>query len=128
MASGGHRRHGTVRRRRNRRPEFARRPDQKGVYYQSWAGVATRSGQKDGKQVGSFSGDPSLNARALVTKGDNDGAVSVDSAKWGNFRGEIPADHMQMVRGESAADQERTGFDVAGFYKKMAEDLANRGY
>jgi triacylglycerol lipase len=37
------------------------------------------------------------------TGGRNDGLVAVDSAKWGNFKGEIPADHFKQV-----------GYDLSG--------------
>jgi hypothetical protein len=106
----------------------AKNPDAKGVYYQSYAGVASPTGKKDGKQVGRIGGDATLETSAAVTKGDNDGVVTVDSAKWGNFRGTVPADHQQLVHGESAADEKRTGFDVGDFYKGIGEDLSKRGY
>ncbi|MEZ4222662.1 MAG: hypothetical protein R3B13_17100 [Polyangiaceae bacterium] len=59
----------------------------------------------------------------------SDGMVSVDSAKWGEFRGCIPADHYDVIGqiGDSGPDP-RTGFDAAVFYVNLAADLAARGF
>ena len=123
-------------------------PDAPGVYYQSWAGVATNSGhlsaadvQKLGKiadpshaanEVGNIGDQPLLQAATYLSRSKangklNDGVVPVESAEWGNYRGAIPADHNHLTRPGTVADQERTGFDVVAFYKTIAEELAKRG-
>ena len=38
-----------------------------------------------------------LNSMLFSREGINDGLVSVDSAKWGDFQGEIAADHAQQI-------------------------------
>ena len=55
--------------------------------------------------------------------------VSVDSAKWGNFRGCIPADHYDVI-GQMAriSADPVTGFDAPRFYEWVISDLAERGY
>ena len=65
--------------------------------------------------------DPSY-AQQLVP---NDGLTPVTSAKWGNFRGCIPADHMEQLGQRNLPDTNvQTGFDVARFYGDVANDLA----
>ena len=59
----------------------------------------------------------------------NDGLATVPSAKWGTFRGCIPADHMEQLGQHSLPDVNvRTGFDVARFYANVAADLAEQGF
>ncbi|GAC1543973.1 MAG: hypothetical protein NVS3B10_31760 [Polyangiales bacterium] len=58
----------------------------------------------------------------------NDGLATVTSAKWGTFKGCIPADHMEQLGQHSLPDVNvRTGFDVARFYADVAGDLAEQG-
>lgn len=122
-------------------------PNKPGVYYQSWAGVATPNGKltdaqiaqlkaqgpmtdfKDPHQTAQLQWSNGLKATNLVAGGSNnlgDGAVPVTSAEWGNFRGEIPADHMDLVNA-SPQDKAQTDFDTGDFYRDMARDLAKRG-
>ncbi|MDA3894578.1 MAG: hypothetical protein PF482_00370 [Desulfobacteraceae bacterium] len=98
--------------------------DVPGVHYQSWAAKIKVA--------------PNVIALAptwialLATEGPNDGLVSVNSAKWGNFRGVEDAawwspgcDHYNIV------DQVfgiTPGFDAPDFYVDIVEDLKNRGY
>jgi triacylglycerol lipase len=60
----------------------------------------------------------------------NDGHIPVESAKLGEFKGCIPADHLALV-GRPAAEHEGaqpwTGFDHLAFYRTLAHDLAERG-
>jgi hypothetical protein len=53
----------------------------------------------------------------------------VASARWGNFRGCIPADHYDVVGqiGHNTRDPV-TGFDAARFWAFVASDLAERGF
>jgi triacylglycerol lipase len=57
----------------------------------------------------------------LDREGPNDGLVSVRSAKWGNFKGTIDADHLDE-RGWL------TTFDAKKFYESIAKDLKLEGY
>lgn len=124
----------------------ARNPDDARVYYQSWAGVSNVGAipnWKDyptcGYKVETYRYrrdvmDPLLvPVAAIVAHGvsvlPNDGMATVESAKYGNFRGCIPADHLDEVGQikDEAADR-RTGFDHVRFYRNVAFDLARRGY
>lgn len=71
-------------------------------------------------------------AGRIVEGGDvepNDGLIPVRSARWGNFRGCIPADHMEQLGARNLPNVNvRTGFDVASFYAGVAQDLAARGF
>ena len=59
----------------------------------------------------------------------NDGLAAVDSARWGNFRGCVPADHMEQLGQKNLPDVNvQNGFDVARFYANVAGDLAARGF
>jgi triacylglycerol lipase len=64
-----------------------------------------------------------------VRSGPSDGMVAVESAKWGAFRGCVPADHYDVIGqfGQAARDP-LTGFDAADFYAFVAADLAARGF
>ena len=119
--------------------------DASGVYYQSWAGVSSALGVKnprdmpaceqvilgDGKVADKM--DPLVTPIAAIThKGEflpNDGLVSVESAKWGEFRGCVPADHLDEVGGikDERADT-RTGFDHRRFYRNLSFELAEFGF
>jgi triacylglycerol lipase len=132
--------------------------DAPGVYYQSWAGASLIEGRapaghqalleelcatEDGGGLGYFRHEPDRLAlplaglAALVGEDDpehpgdyvpNDGLVPVSSARWGNFRGCVPADHMEQLGQHNLPDANvRTGFDVAHFYAQIAADLAERG-
>jgi len=59
----------------------------------------------------------------------NDGMATVESAKWGNFRGCIPADHLDEVGQVGHHGKLRwTGFDHLRFYRNVAFDLAAQGF
>jgi triacylglycerol lipase len=75
-----------------------------------------------------FSGS-SLDDQGVVVTSPSDGMVSVESAKWGNFRGCIPADHYDVISqiGTTTRDP-LTGFDAPAFYAWVAGDLATRGF
>jgi triacylglycerol lipase len=124
-------------------------PDDPAVLYQSWAGVSRPFGVAppghDERMVElcDAPGTPrflrhdhmALPLSAFVDviggEGDaepSDGFVRVDSAKWGAFRGCIPADHMEQLGQKNLPDANvQTGFDVARFYANVAGDLARRG-
>lgn len=98
--------------------------DVPGVYYQSWAAAAKTS-------CPSIILEPTWLV-LLAYEGANDGLVSVNSAKWGNFRGvedaawySVGCDHLNIV------DQLfgiTPGFDAGEFYVSLVEDLKNRGF
>ena len=99
-------------------------PNMGGIYYQSWAAKAKTS-------------CPSVILQAtwlvmLVEEGANDGLVSVNSAKWGNFRGvedaawySVGCDHLNIVGQLFGITP---GFDENEFYIDIASDLKGRGY
>jgi triacylglycerol lipase len=63
-----------------------------------------------------------------VVASPSDGMVSVASAKWGEFRGCIPADHYDVIGqiGHTTRDGQ-SGFDAPRFYRWIASDLAAKG-
>jgi triacylglycerol lipase len=74
-----------------------------------------------------FSGASRDGSGRVVTT-PSDGMVSVASARWGTFRGCIPADHYDVIGqiGHVVADV-KTGFDASRFYLWVASDLAEKG-
>ena len=58
----------------------------------------------------------------------SDGMIAVSSAKWGDFRGCVPADHYDLVGqiGDRGPDP-NSGFEATTFYRRIAADLARRG-
>ena len=130
--------------------------DAPGIYYQSWAGFSRPFGNatpehdarlrelcaptEGGDGLVGFSTHDYM-ALPLVPLADvagkeddgsytpNDGLAGVASAQWGNFRGCVPADHMEQLGQRSIPDVNvRTGFDVARFYTNIAGDLRARGF
>lgn len=131
--------------------------DAPGIVYQSWAGYSRPFGAATGEHDALLAdlcrtadGQPGLPAAgkhdfmalALVPFADvvgkrdgdrpslpNDGLATVASAKWGTFRGCIPADHIEQLGQHSLPDVNvRTGFDIARFYTNVAGDLADQGF
>lgn len=64
-------------------------------------------------------------------EGANDGLVSLESAKWGEFKGILNCDHWDLVppkvRGLATAINGKR-FDPIQFYKHVAHDLAKDGF
>lgn len=99
-------------------------PNAAGVYYQSWA-----------SKIRYMSNSLVLEIPWLICKyyeGDNDGLVSVASAKWGNFRGVIEGawwsggvDHLNIVGQPLGITP---GFDAQDFFIDIVSDLKNRRY
>ena len=121
-------------------------PNMPGVYYQSWAGIASPNGKltpaqlAELRKLGPVNG-PNPNAAAPLEakliplhfgamsrqNGTlNDGTVDVKSAMWGDYQGTVPMDHTDFAAQRPDAEKS-TGFDAVEFYRKMAEDLAKRG-
>lgn len=102
-------------------------PNKSGVYYQSWA-AKIKTMAINARNWYFIATWPIL----LGYEGANDGLVSINSAKWGNFRGTEEAawysagcDHLNIV------DQLfgfTPGFSAADFYVNLAKDLKARGY
>ncbi len=116
--------------------------DAPGVYYASWAGVSRPFGDADATfddaALAACGGPlpfPAHDRMALplvpfasIAGAPNDGFVTVASAKHGDFRGCIPADHMEQLGQKNLPDVNvRTGLDVAAFYTNVVAELAARG-
>lgn len=119
--------------------------DAPGVTYLSWAGVSSVLGisnPRDAAACGTLLRHPGTSDRMHATLvpmagftahgtrlDPNDGMVTVESAKWGQFQGCIPADHLDEV-GQPKHDRpdEHAGFDHLRFYRNLAFDLAARGF
>lgn len=136
----------------------AQTPDEPSIYYQSWAGFSAPRGVSppgqtrllqelcrtdEGDGLAYYHGQYDYLAAPLLPSaevvgsnnpdypGENvpsDGLAPVFSARWGHFRGCIPADHMEQLGQQNLPDANvRTGFDIAHFYAQVAADLAGRG-
>lgn len=128
-------------------PSFNRdTPNDARVFYQSWAGVSSAAWLPNPKDLVACEGKflsyrerrdgihASLAPMAALTAHGselrpNDGMATVESAKWGEFRGCIPADHLDEVgTGVPEGGHLWTGFDHKRFYRNVAFDLARRGF
>ena len=95
-------------------------PDDERVKYWSYAGVAGRGCE--------HSTNPFLrlfNNYLYDREGVNDGMVSVQSARWGDYLGEVSADHAQQI---GASFPGSSGFSPSEFYASVAELLANHDF
>lgn len=61
-----------------------------------------------------------------LVEGANDGIVPVSSAPWGDYRGEVPADHFDEIG--QLAGVTNPNFDHIEFYIERARDLAAEGH
>jgi len=119
--------------------------DQPGVYYQSWAGISTQLDLHiDQREIDACEGkveayknhaDQTTNLQLIVSAPlvghglgnaakPNDAMVTVESAKWGDFHGCIPADHLDEV-GQPHHDGANlwSRFDHLRFYRRIAFGL-----
>lgn len=98
-------------------------PDKSGVYYQSYMA----------KMKSSFS-DPLFILTHFIVKqveGENDGLCSIESGKWGDYKGEITGDQFINVSHAGIVDiyqLDVTGVDIRQKYIDIVEDLKNRGF
>lgn len=105
-------------------------PDVPGIYYQSFAGIMKTP-----------LSDVNLSTANLIVKwieGDNDGLVSVESAKWGEKftlltgrtnRGVSHYDEIDFRRMPLSSKDGGNGLaDICDVYKAIVADLAERGY
>jgi triacylglycerol lipase len=96
-----------------------RTPNMPGVRYFSYAGA-----------VSSSRVTPLLRrAWSLLSavEGPNDGMVSLESARWGECLGVIHADHFAQTP-DRVFVRPGEDFDALGFYFRLLEDLARRGF
>ena len=103
-------------------------PDVDGIYYQSWAGKVTGIGFNwDNLIVG-----PLWIIMNLMGAGDNDCLVSVESAKWGEFRGIITAglgsDGVSHFNEINHFFGNTPGIDIPEFYVDVVKDLKKKGF
>lgn len=61
----------------------------------------------------------------LALEGENDGLVPLESAKWGEFLGTVPADHLDEMGWFPEVPQ--PAFDHLAFYRKLAAFLNGDG-
>ena len=96
-------------------------PDAPGVFYQSWAG-RTGPGTKDRTK------STLTLTQGFVAKqaGENDGIVSVASARWGEFKGVLDADHLDLG-GTKMGDAGAGQFDHIKFLEQLLRDLRAKG-
>ncbi len=105
-------------------------PNDPRVKYYSWAGVTCGLLDSDCRQkykdevVDAFIGAIYVTLKEL--RGPNDGIVTVESAKWGTFLGEIPADHFDEVG--QIADTNNKSFNHLDFYLSEARRLTKAGF
>ena len=105
-------------------------PDHTDVAYYSWAGHSCGILELEcvldhnGEVVNVFLGPTYTLIWAFGYA--NDGMVPVESAQWGEFLGEIPADHMDEVG--QIADVINLSFDHLEFYRGEAARLAATGF
>ncbi len=128
--------------------------DADGVFYQSWASFSSVGGlshpdkNAEPRACTDASGqvqmmrNPGTNDRmdallvgaaGIVAHGTelrpNDGVSTVESAKWGLFRGCFPADHLDVVgQIDDVPPIPQTGYDYLRFFRNVAFDLAARGF
>ena len=104
--------------------EFNRaNPDHAGVFYQSYTSVMSSAGSHRVLSVP---------YRVIKALGDeNDGLVTVDSAKWGEFRGVFRSTSRRGVSHGDLVDMDRedyAGFNVLDTYLKIVAELKERGF
>lgn len=98
-------------------------PDSPKVYYQSYA-----------TKMRDCLSDPLLALPYCLIKpleGDNDGLVSVESAKWGEFRGVIANRYHRGISHGDIIDLKREdykGFDIVEEFVKIVSDLKESGF
>lgn len=98
-------------------------PDAPGILYQSHS-AAMKSLRSDGYLSVLF---------ALMTflSGDNDGLVSVESAKWGNYLGVITGEKAHGVSHADVIDMKRTDFEgmqICERYVELVSSLKAQGF
>lgn len=99
-------------------------PDDPRVVYQSYEPHSTWTGKDGCDDI-----DPLLALTfgyLRAASGDNDGLVSVESARYGTDLGTLPADHIDAIG--QLFGQTSPYFDHRAFYSSVARNLAQRGF
>ena len=100
-------------------------PDKPEVFYQSW-GAHT---QLLAKSLNEDTVNPTLLYSFKIEtarEGDNDGLVATTSARWGEFKGILAADHFDIIgQGTMGA---KSLFDHQKFFYGIAKGLADKGF
>lgn len=106
-------------------------PDDPRVQYWSFGGISCASSDEACK--GAHNGeviDPllaiSFNYLRDAGYPENDGLVAPDSAVWGDFLGDLPADHFDQIG--QFADGRDGAFDHIAFYESLASRLHDHGF
>ncbi len=114
--------------------------DAPGVHYASYAG---RTNLRSGAGVCDAATYPNMPTQVdaaqplllptalLLEEGKgvvNDGLVTVDSAKWGEFMQCVPADHLQEVGNINVSGATATTFDFQQFYRDVVQRLRQKGF
>ncbi|AAK79004.1 MULTISPECIES: lipase family alpha/beta hydrolase [Clostridium] len=97
--------------------------DVPGVYYQSYATAV--------KNIFSDYVVSIPYVLSKLTSGENDGLVSIDSAKWGHFKGVIRNNRRRGISHGDIIDLRREdykGFDVLEKYVEIVSDLKEKGF
>ncbi len=97
--------------------------DAKGVYYQSYTSKMKHPWSHLLLSI------PYCLIKPL--EGDNDGLVSVTSAKWGEFKGVFSNSHTRGISHGDIIDLKREdykGFDPVETYVKIVNDLKEKGF
>ena len=119
-------------------------PNDDRVFYQSWAGMSSILGFRN-KGI-----DEACEGQMLLHQGTydrtdallwigvpfvagipavpHDGMSTVEAARWGEFHGCIPADHLDEVGQLDGEPDLDTGFDHIRFYRNVTAGLADRGF
>ncbi|CAO1625314.1 unnamed protein product [Jaminaea pallidilutea] len=99
--------------------------DIEGVYYTSWGAAF---------QPGLFNEFRIPHSIIWNKEGHNDGLVSVDSSKWGEYRGTLNATHIDLIGWGNAIKKwssylggSEPPFDCVRFYLGVCDDLARMG-
>ena len=113
--------------------------DAPGVHYASYAGrtnLRSGTGVCDASTYANMpnqvdAAQPLMVPTALLLEEGkgvvNDGLVTVDSAKWGEFMQCVPADHLQEVGNINVGGATATSFDFQQFYRDVVQRLRQKG-
>lgn len=97
-------------------------PDSDQVYYQSWGGTSG-FGTGHGIKPVLYPTGAYLSWKA----GKNDGIVPTSSAQWGEYKGDLKADHIDLSSREISL-LGGDGFAFPKFIELVAKELAEKGY
>ncbi|MES3630679.1 MAG: hypothetical protein PPP56_11000 [Longimonas sp.] len=96
-------------------------PDHPDVAYWSYAGQAGRDTPVPLTPLLRY-----FNTHLYEREGINDGFVSVESARWGTFKGTVDADHVRQVGMDAGFGG--ANFDANAFYAQIAMQLRSAGW